>query len=101
MRGKPDYQSQIYYPIDIESWIVPDHPLRGVKRRADEVLSSMRKDFDRAYVALVGLEGAGLGASGRIAATLERLDFGETLPTGCWGEPPSSPSSCHRDAVML
>jgi transposase len=49
MRGKPDYQSQIYYPIDIESWIAPDHPLRGVKRRADEVLSSMRKDFDRAY----------------------------------------------------
>src|SRR5690606_22292407 len=25
------------------------HPLRGVKRRADEVLSSMRKEFDRAY----------------------------------------------------
>lgn len=49
MRGKPDYQSQIYYPIDIESWIAPDHPLRAVKRRADEVLSSMRKDFDRAY----------------------------------------------------
>lgn len=49
MRGKPDYQSQIYYPIDIESWIAPDHPLRAVKRRADEVLSAMRKDFDRAY----------------------------------------------------
>lgn len=52
MRGKPDYQSQIYYPIDIESWIAPDHPLRAVKRRADEVLSSMRKDFDRAYAKL-------------------------------------------------
>ena len=49
MRGKPDYQGQIYYSIDIESWIPADHPLRGVKRRADEVLSSMRKDFDRAY----------------------------------------------------
>lgn len=49
MRGKPDYQSQVYYAIDIESWIEPDHPLRAVKRRADEVLSSMRKDFDRAY----------------------------------------------------
>lgn len=49
MRGKPDYQSQIYYPIDIESWIPADHPLRAVKRRADEVVSSMRKDFDRAY----------------------------------------------------
>lgn len=49
MRGKPDYQGQIYYPIDIESWIAADHPLRAVKRRADEVLASMRKDFDRAY----------------------------------------------------
>ena len=49
MRGKPDYQSQIYYPIDIESWIVADHPLRAVKRRADEVLSAMRRDFEKAY----------------------------------------------------
>lgn len=49
MRGKPDYQSQIYYSINIESWIAADHPLRSVKRRADEVLSSMRWDFDRAY----------------------------------------------------
>jgi len=52
MRGKPDYQSQIYYPIDIEAWIAPDHPLRGVKRRADAVLGGMRKDFDRAYAKL-------------------------------------------------
>lgn len=29
--------------------IVLDHPLRAVKRRADEVLSSIHKDFDRAY----------------------------------------------------
>ncbi len=49
MRGKPDYQSQIYYPIDIESWIAADHPLRAVKRRADEVLGAMRRDFERAY----------------------------------------------------
>jgi len=49
MRGKPDYQSQIYYPIDIESWIAPEHPLRAVKRRADEVLKSMRRDFEKAY----------------------------------------------------
>ncbi len=49
MRGKPDYQSQIYYPIDIESWIAVDHPLRAVKRRADEVLSAMRRDFEKAY----------------------------------------------------
>ena len=52
MRGKPDYQSQIYYAIDIESWIPEDHPLRAVKRRADGVLSAMRQDFERAYAKL-------------------------------------------------
>ena len=52
MRGKPDYQSQIYYVIDIESWIPEDHPLRAVKRRADGVLSAMRQDFERAYAKL-------------------------------------------------
>jgi transposase len=49
MRGKPDYQGQVYYPIDIEGWIAQDHPLRAVKRRADSVLASMHKDFERAY----------------------------------------------------
>ena len=49
MRGKPDYQTQIYYPIDIESWIPADHPLREVKRRADLVLHAMREDFEAAY----------------------------------------------------
>lgn len=49
MRGEPDYQSQVYYSIDIESWIPEDHALRGVKARADSVLSSMRKDLERAY----------------------------------------------------
>lgn len=49
MRGKPDYQSQIYYAIDIESWIPEAHPLRAVKRRADAILSSMHRDFERAY----------------------------------------------------
>lgn len=42
MRGKPDYQAQIYYSIDIESWIPEDHPLRAVKQRSDAVLSQMR-----------------------------------------------------------
>ena len=30
-------------------WIPEDHPLRAVKQRADEVLGSMRKEFDGAY----------------------------------------------------
>jgi transposase len=49
MRGTPDYQSQIYYAIDIESWIDPEHPLRAVKKRADAVLGAMRTDFEAAY----------------------------------------------------
>lgn len=49
MRGKADYQSQVYYAIDIEAWIPEDHPLRSIKARADGILSSMRRDFDRAY----------------------------------------------------
>jgi transposase len=49
MRGTPDYQSQIYYAIDIESWIDPEHPLRAVKKRADAVLAAMRTDFEVAY----------------------------------------------------
>lgn len=52
MRGKPDYQSQIYYAIDIESWIEREHPLRAVKARADAVLGSMRRDLERAYARL-------------------------------------------------
>jgi transposase len=49
MRGNPDYQSQIYYAIDIESWIPAEHPLRAVKRRADGILQSMQRQFERAY----------------------------------------------------
>jgi transposase len=49
MRGKSDHQGQVYYPIDIESWIPEEHPLRGVRRRADAVLASMHEDFERAY----------------------------------------------------
>lgn len=49
MRGTPDYQSQIYYAIDIEAWIAPDHPLRAVKQRADAVLGTLRAEFDSAY----------------------------------------------------
>lgn len=49
MFGRPESQSQIYFAIDIESWIEPDHPLRGVKRRVDEILRSMRPKFRKAY----------------------------------------------------
>ena len=49
MRGKADYQSQVYYAIDIEAWIPEDHALRSIKARADGILSSMRRGFDGAY----------------------------------------------------
>lgn len=49
MRGKPDYQAQMYYSIDIESWIPQDHALRSVKARADAVLRSMRPELEQAY----------------------------------------------------
>lgn len=49
MFGRPEPQSQIYFAIDIESWIEADHPLRGVKQRTDEILRSMRPRFKKAY----------------------------------------------------
>jgi transposase len=49
MFGRPESQSQIYFAIDIESWIEPDHPLRDVKKRVDEILRSMRPKFKKAY----------------------------------------------------
>lgn len=52
MVGRPEPQSQIYFAIDIESWIEADHPLRGVKKRVDEVLRSMRPKFRKAYSAI-------------------------------------------------
>jgi len=49
MFGRPESQAQVYFAIDIESWIEPDHPLRGVKKRVDEILRSMRPKFRKAY----------------------------------------------------
>lgn len=52
MFGRPEAQSQIYFAIDIESWIEPEHPLRGVKKRVDEILKTMRPKFKKAYSAI-------------------------------------------------
>lgn len=49
MRGQVSPQKPLWYAIDIESLIEPDHPLRVVKRRADQVLSAMDGEFRRAY----------------------------------------------------
>ncbi|MGH7469249.1 MAG: IS5 family transposase [Longimicrobiales bacterium] len=49
MVGPPESQGQMYFAIDIESWIETDHPLRGVKALTDEILRSMRPQFKKAY----------------------------------------------------
>ena len=49
MRGQVSPQQPLWYAIDIESLIEADHPLRAVKRRADQVLSAMDGEFRRAY----------------------------------------------------
>ena len=49
MRGQVSPQQPLWYAIDIESLIEPDHPLREVKRRAGQVLAGMDADFRRAY----------------------------------------------------
>jgi transposase len=49
MRGEVSPQQPLWYAIDIESLIDPHHPLRAVKRRADQVLSGMDGEFRRAY----------------------------------------------------
>jgi len=49
MRGTPESQHQLYYAIDVEAWLEPDHALRGVKQRADAVLACLRPEFEAAY----------------------------------------------------
>jgi len=49
MRGEVSPQQPLWYAIDIESLIDQDHPLREVKRRADQVLAGMDREFRRAY----------------------------------------------------
>lgn len=49
MRGRPDPQTQLFYCIDIESRIRPNHPLRPLKKRVDTILRSMDGVFRQAY----------------------------------------------------
>jgi hypothetical protein len=46
MGGRPEPQAQIYFAIDIASWIDAAHPLRAVKKRTNEILRSMRPKFE-------------------------------------------------------
>lgn len=49
MRGASDPKGMMFYAIDVEGLIRPDHPLRPIKRMMDEELAKMDALFDKAY----------------------------------------------------
>jgi transposase len=49
MRGRRDPQGCLFYAIDLEDRIRPDHPLRPIKATADRLLAGLSDRFDAAY----------------------------------------------------
>lgn len=49
MRGRKDPQPQLFYSINVEARIRPDHPLRPLKQKIDEILASLDVRFAAAY----------------------------------------------------
>ena len=49
MRGKRESQPPMFFVIDVEARVRPDHPLRPLKRTIDEELAKMSPLFDAAY----------------------------------------------------
>ena len=49
MRGKGDQRRAMFFAIDIEDRIRPDHPLRPIKAAVDAILGDMSPRFDAAY----------------------------------------------------
>lgn len=49
MRGRDNFQNQLFFTIDVESRIRSDHPLRALKRRVDGILENMDQIFSSAY----------------------------------------------------
>ena len=49
MRGRKSDQPQLFYTIDVESRIRPNHPLRALKLRIDAILENMDDVFSKAY----------------------------------------------------
>jgi transposase len=49
MRGHRDPQPCLFYAIDVEARIRPDHPLRPIKAAADRILAGLCDRFDAAY----------------------------------------------------
>ncbi len=49
MRGNPELQNPTFFVANTEERLAKTHPLRAVKRRADDVLKQMGRSFDAAY----------------------------------------------------
>ncbi len=49
VRGRRDPQVTMLAFIDLEARVPPDHPLRSLKRLADEALAELSGVFDRMY----------------------------------------------------
>lgn len=49
VRGKPINQPSMIHAIRMEDRVPKDHPLRGIKAIADEILSSLSSQFDAMY----------------------------------------------------
>ena len=49
MRGDRDLQHPMFFAANTEARLAPDHPLRAIKRQADEVLQAMSRSFEAAY----------------------------------------------------
>ena len=49
MRGKADRQGKMFFAIDLEGRVRPDHPLRPIKATVDRILAGMSDAFAAAY----------------------------------------------------
>ena len=51
MRGRVNGQVNLFVKINLEELVPPDHPIRAIKRMADEALKAMSRTFAAAYSA--------------------------------------------------
>jgi len=49
VRGNSQLQNPMFFVANTEERLAKNHPLRAIKRRADEVLKAMQRAFDDAY----------------------------------------------------
>jgi transposase len=49
MRGQVNRQESLFVVISLEQRVPQNHPLRPIKRRCDELLAQMNRQFQRAY----------------------------------------------------